>query len=413
MSASATGTPLLRRIISAERAIHLFWLWTLAGYASFMRLFLSFYCPTSTGLDRMGFMLGHDFPVFWGAAKLAVSGRVGQVYSWLGFAQELKPMLLPGAVRVEHYHFPYPPHILALLLPFALFSYFPGFAVWTVVGMALFLWPVRANGFQAVGWLALCAIALSPASVMNTIGGQNGYFTAALMLGGLYLSDRRPVLAGILFGCLTFKPQLGLLVPFVLLARRNWKCIAAAAGTGAGLVLLSFILWGPDVWGAFGQEVFLNQADKMKGTMPWAQMTSVYTNVMMIKNPGFSAIFIWLSLQCAATAWALWAAYTAVRREGINARTVFLVTLGAIVASPYSHIHDLTATTGAWVVYILSRKRITVAEAVIYGMLWAFPMFTMEIRIARLPFNSIILLAAFAAVCFDIFRSQQVEKAPA
>lgn len=413
MSASATGTPLLRRTISADQAVRLFWLWTLAGYASFMRLFLHFYCPTSTGLDRMGVMPGHDFPVFWGAAKLAFSGKVGQVYSWSGFAQELKPMLLPGTQRVERHHFPYPPHMLAFLLPLALFSYFPGFAVWIAVGMALFLWPVRANGFQAVGWLALCAIALSPASVMNIIAGQNGYFTAALMLGGLYLSDRRPVLAGILFGCLTFKPQLGLLIPFVLLARRNWKCIAAAAGTGAVLVLLSVVLWGPDVWGAFVQEVLLNQADKMKGTMPWSQMTSVYTNVMMIKNPGTLAISIWLALQCAAMAWALWAAYTAVRREGINARTVFLVTLGTIVASPYSHIYDLTATTGAMVVYILSRKRITIAEAIIYGMLWAFPMFTMEIRLARLPFNSIILLAGFAAVCFDVFSPKKTDAAAA
>lgn len=56
-------------------------------------------------------------------------------------------------------------------------------------------------------WLVVTIlIALSPASIINTIGGQNGFLTAALLLGSLLLLDRRPFVVGILIGPLIFKP---------------------------------------------------------------------------------------------------------------------------------------------------------------------------------------------------------------
>ena len=48
---------------------------------------------------------------------------------------------------------------------------------------------------------------------MNALVGQNGFLTAALIGGTLYLIPIRPVLAGICLGLLTYKPQYGLLFP--------------------------------------------------------------------------------------------------------------------------------------------------------------------------------------------------------
>ena len=66
--------------------------------------------------------------------------------------------------------------------------------------------------------------------------GQNGFFTAALLIAGLVNLDRRPVLSGVLFGILTIKPQLGLLLPLMLVVSGRWRTIVSAATTTAALV---------------------------------------------------------------------------------------------------------------------------------------------------------------------------------
>ena len=96
----------------------------------------------------------------------------------------------------------------------------------------------------------LLIAAAFPAVFVNIGHGQNGFLTAALLGGALHLLDRRPWLAGVLFGCLAYKPQFGVLIPFALLAGGTlehdrcggshrcwrwspsaWRCLAAASGT--------------------------------------------------------------------------------------------------------------------------------------------------------------------------------------
>ena len=65
--------------------------------------------------------------------------------------------------------------------------------------------------------------------------GQNGFLTAALIGGTLGLLERRPALAGVCLGLLTYKPQFGLLFPIVLIADRRWRTIAVACGVAGAL----------------------------------------------------------------------------------------------------------------------------------------------------------------------------------
>ena len=61
-------------------------------------------------------------------------------------------------------------------------------------------------------WLGrLVLLALAPAVVANIGFGQTGFVLASLMIAGLVNLDRRPVLAGIMFGLLTIKPHFGVL----------------------------------------------------------------------------------------------------------------------------------------------------------------------------------------------------------
>ena len=44
---------------------------------------------------------------------------------------------------------------------------------------------------------------------VNIGHGHNGFLTAALIGSALVVLDRRPVLAGVLFGLIAYKPQFG------------------------------------------------------------------------------------------------------------------------------------------------------------------------------------------------------------
>ncbi len=87
-----------------------------------------------------------------------------------------------------------------------------------------------------------------PAALWNITAGQNGFLTAALIGGTLGLLERRPALAGVCLGLLTYKPQFGLLFPLVLIADRRWLTIGVAAAVAVGLAALSWLAFGSASW---------------------------------------------------------------------------------------------------------------------------------------------------------------------
>ncbi len=125
----------------------------------------------------------------------------------------------------------YPLFSLLLFWPLAQLPYFVALAAWTFGLFAIFAAMTLSRVERSARPLLLLLLLLAPATLINTVGGQNGFLTACLLVGGILLLDRRPVLAGILFGLLTYKPHLGLVVPFVLLALGAWRTIAAATAT--------------------------------------------------------------------------------------------------------------------------------------------------------------------------------------
>ena len=95
---------------------------------------------------------------------------------------------------------------------------------------------------------AITLLLLAPACLINMINGQNGFLTGALLLGGLALLPRRPMLAGVLFGLLTIKPHLGFALAAALLALGAWRTILAASATAAAMVGQSVLMFGWEPW---------------------------------------------------------------------------------------------------------------------------------------------------------------------
>ena len=199
-----------------------------------------FFRPVGAGLDAVGHPIGRDFINSWAAPRLVAQGRLADLFDLDAYWKDVQRLFGAPFGKIA---WSYPPTALALFTPFSLLPYGLALGAWTGLGWLAFIASVRS--FTGPSHKVVLAIALAaPGAWMCAFTGQNGLFTSALMLAGLSLCDRRPIIAGVLIGLLTVKPQLGLLLPFALIGFGAWRTMAAAAATAIALALLAFALYG-------------------------------------------------------------------------------------------------------------------------------------------------------------------------
>lgn len=186
---------------------------------------------------------GSDFLAFWGAGKAVLAGQPAAAFDlqWQEQAQSAS-----GASG--WYAFVNPPPFLFLVWPFALLDYPLGWIAWVAVTYAIWA-KVSISAFPRLRLLAL----VFPGALIAAGHAQNGFVTGALLVGGVALLDRRPLLAGAMLGALVIKPHLALLVPFWLAAGGRWRAFCAAAAASVGLLLAA--------WAAFGTDTMLAYTD--------------------------------------------------------------------------------------------------------------------------------------------------------
>jgi hypothetical protein len=202
-----------------------------------------------------GGRFGGDFIGFWLAAQRARLGDIAAIYNPNAWRS-----LLSASHPREITWFVYPPFALFGLWPLGHMSYATAVTWWSLVplpfyfGLTFLL--AKRSGLavgeaetpsRALAFAILAALAL-PLLSANLFTGQTGVFVAVLFLGAAWFWPDRPILAGLCIGALTIKPQLGLLLPFVLAASGQWRTIAAAVTTIAVLVAASTLWLGASIW---------------------------------------------------------------------------------------------------------------------------------------------------------------------
>lgn len=65
-----------------------------------------------------------------------------------------------------------------------------------------------------------------------------------MLIGIFAFLDRRPLLAGLLVGLLTIKPQFGVLIPVLLIASGRWRVFTVATVTALALAAAAVMLFG-------------------------------------------------------------------------------------------------------------------------------------------------------------------------
>ncbi|MGY6709932.1 MAG: glycosyltransferase family 87 protein [Rhizobiaceae bacterium] len=333
-----------------------------------------------------------DFANYWTAGKLILNGGTADLFG----PQPDYFRHLTAAFGEDYpwHNWSYPPHYLLLLWPLGFFGYEVAMVLFLLVTGGLFVWALRNFADTRETWFILL-FAATPLIAHNIWTAQNGFLTAGLAIGALALRAERPILAGILLGLLTVKPQLGILFPFLLLAERRWTVIASAAATAVALVALSSFLFGFDAWRGYLSEVVPYQQlvmRELQGTFLW-MLPSIYGTLRLWGLAADSALAAHLVVAVPVflvTIAAFWLVKEAIWRSVLLLIATFLIT-------PYALSYDLgMAAAAVGMMMVMSKRdgwdrRPTILLAIAIGL----PIVMMPLGDFGVPLAPAILLAVY------------------
>jgi hypothetical protein len=346
---------------------------------------------------RFPFLLGTDFANTWVGARGALTGDPTPWFDPARLNAELK--LLFGRGYPEHI-WSYPPHLLLLVWPLGFLPVWPAYLVWCAVSGALYVAVVAQNERRV---LHLVLMTIAPAVSVNLYVGQNGFLTAALLIGGLLALDRRPLLAGVLFGLLTIKPQLGILLPVMLILTGRWRTIVAAAITAVALVGGTALVFGPKVWtdyfavaGPPQTRIITEGYDFFMAMMP--------TPFMNLRAAGVSAASaavvqgVFSAAAVGALIWVFW------RRRDPALSNALFVTL-TFLATPYAFNYDMIVF--GWVIgLVLKRADTTPLDLALMFLIWMTPALVYFLGLWGQPWSSAVFVLFAGRLLWKLTRAE-------
>lgn len=296
-------------------------------------LFPSAWFAHSWIIDDAGHGIPTDFVNVWSAGVFARDGHAALAYDW-GIQKELQLQIL-GQGYPGNFAWHYPPPFLFIAALLASMPYVAAYMIWPLVSFVPYAIMMRAIVGRPFGWLVALAF---PVVMVNTLIGQNGFLTAALVGGTLYLLPVRPVLAGICLGLLSYKPQYGLLFPLVLIAAAQWRVFIAAAVTATTMALTSWLAFGFEAWQAWAHWMpMASQAFLSEGRAPWGKMQSIFATVRYLGGQEHVA---WLAQYAMTGAVALALVVMWRSRVRYTLKAAALAT-GTLLATPYLFLYDV------------------------------------------------------------------------
>jgi arabinofuranan 3-O-arabinosyltransferase len=283
--------------------------------------------------DENGLGIPTDFVNVWSAGKLVLDGHPAQAYDW--DIQKQVQIAVLGQSYQGNFAWHYPPPFLFVASLLAHFPYAVAYIGWAAVSLVPYLAVMRGIVGRPFGVLLALAF---PVVLTNTLVGQNGFLTASLIGGTLYLMPARPVLSGICLGLLSYKPQYGLLFPLVLIAASQWTVFFTAGAVAIAMALASWLAFGTESWQAFFHWMpMFSQAFLTEGRAPWGKMQSIFALVRYLGGTEPLAwVFQWIMSGAVAVLLALmWRS-----RVSYPLKAAALAT-GALLITPYLFLYDM------------------------------------------------------------------------
>ena len=324
--------------------------WRLQAYGYtlavvYAAIFLYLYSLGLWLLNKNGAPVYSDFTNMFVAGWQALHGNAASAYDPVAHVKAQDALV--GAGHASFSLWPYPPTYFFILAPLATLPYVAALLIWCLttllacVAVVYGIVPRRP---------AIALVLASPFTVWNILAGQSGFLTTALLGAALVSLERRPVLAGVFIGCLTYKPQWGMLLPVALIAAKEWRVIASAATTTALLAVASIAVFGIGPWEAFPREL-LAQAGINLSASPdllnlrfdprakWQYYETIFGLARALQS---SASLAWLAqgLVTIGSAIIVWLVWRLPTRYALKAATL---SAAALVATPYAFGYDMAA----------------------------------------------------------------------
>ena len=352
-------------------------------------------------VDRNGKPIGTDFSSFYAAGSLVLEGRASDVYDMAThYAREQQ---IFGAAT-PYYGWLYPPIFLLVAAPLALMPYPLALAAWQGVTFAFYLAVIAAilrkwrqhGGAIAHLWLPVAAA--FPAVFINLGHGQNGFLSAGLLGAALVALPRRPILSGILFGLLAYKPQFAVIIPVALLVAGRWRTVIAAGTTVIALAGATYLLFGPELWWSFAvstetsRKLLLEQGD-----VGFEKLQSVFAAVRMWGGGISLAYMAQGAASIAAVCSVAWIWRSSCDRD-LKAALLIAATL---LASPHVLDYDLMILAPA-IAFIVSASfagGFRNYEITLLAAVWVGPLLARGVAgAAGIPLGPIIVLTLYALI---------------
>jgi hypothetical protein len=331
--------------------------------------------------DATTLAAGRDFLNFWMAGRAAHAPDPGRYYDVATYNRALAETVGPGYPPQT---WSYPPTQLLIAAPFGLLPYRLALTLWTLLGATTLF--VAARQILRDNRAALFVFA-APAALFALMSGQSSFFTTALLIGGFALLEKRPVIAGLLFGLLSLKPQVALLLPVLLIAGRHWRTLASAAATSLILVGATIALYGVAVWRdyiAFGlpaqNAVLVHTEILATETMP-----TVFMNLHRL-GLGYGAA---MAVQVVFALAAAICIYRTWRRPGDPTLKTTLFLAASTAATPYLMPYD-TLPLALAVLWLLGRKFVDGRGDLIIKLVWWLPFLQMALGHISIPGPALI-----------------------
>jgi arabinofuranan 3-O-arabinosyltransferase len=298
---------------------------------------IHFYLAGAWIVDHSGAPIYGDFTDAWVAGWHALNAEAAQLYDSNEFVRIQKALL--GSRDYFYPNWPYPPTFFLILAPLSTLPYLYAFLTWDVATLL---------GCLAVVYLivrrppAIALVLASPFTAWNFLAGQNGFLTASLLGASLLFLEKRPVVAGIFMGCLTYKPQFGILLPIALVASRQWRACVCAMLIAALLACATAAAFGTDVWEALPQGLSAQMGEVLlaRGDAPnWGYLQTVY-GLMRLLTGSATAAWVAQGITAVSVAIIVWLVWRSRVRFGLKAA---LLSAATLIATPYAFAYDMAA----------------------------------------------------------------------
>jgi alpha-1,2-mannosyltransferase len=202
--------------------------------------------------DREGNLKGTDFLHFYTLGLIAREHRGPELYD-MKIQSELAATHVPQASGLPYLPL-YPPQTSILFAPLAHLSYIHALAVsWMVSATLYFLccyWIWRSCPNLRTHGVTVAILAAAFPAFFHLIAWGQTSALALVCFTGAYLSlrSKREFLAGIVLGCLAFKPQLALAAAVLFIGAGSGKVVIGAALSGLAQFLIGVLYYGSQVF---------------------------------------------------------------------------------------------------------------------------------------------------------------------